>query len=168
MHFYIESNDILPLFNLGKVFIKLNLWHEGFTSLEKALAMIEDIEDFYGDTIEIIKIIFTAKIDKSTWIDRLETLVKLYERYQVVSELATGIAKNIPNLLSEMVSNKAARTWLEVWQEVVGDKPELEIALRWLKTAVEYKDTQGDSKVLLQLPKEERDLFVTLLEKVEE
>lgn len=164
----IESNDILPLFNLGKVFLKLNLWHEGFTSLEKALAMIEDIEDFYGDTIEIIKIIFTAKIDKSTWIDRLETLVKLYERYQVVSELATGIAKNIPNLLSEMVSNKAARTWLEVWQEVVGDKPELEITLRWLKTAVEYKDTQGDSKVLLQLPKEERDLFVTLLEKVEE
>ena len=82
--------------------------------------------------------------------------------------LKKAIAGNIPDLLSEMVSNKAARTWLEVWQEVAGDKPELEIALRWLKTAVEYKETGGDSKVLLQLPREERDLFETLLEKVEE
>ena len=66
-----------------------------------------------------------------------------------------------------MVSNKAARTWLKVWQEVAEDKLELEIALRWLKTAVVYKETKTNSKVLLQLPKEERDLFVTLLEDVE-
>lgn len=82
--------------------------------------------------------------------------------------IGKGIIENIPHVLSEMVSNKAVRTWFEVWQEVAGDKPELEISLRWLKTAVEYKETGGDSKVLLQLPKEERDLFVTLLEKVEE
>jgi len=66
-----------------------------------------------------------------------------------------------------MFSNKAAQTWLQVWQEIAGEKPELEIPLRWLKTAVSYKETKRDRKVLLQLPKEERDLFITLLQDTE-
>ncbi|MEO1692816.1 MAG: hypothetical protein AAFR63_15020 [Cyanobacteria bacterium J06631_6] len=70
---------------------------------------------------------------------------------------------NRKNALNYLRRYETARTWLEVWQEVGADKPELELPLRWLKTAVGYKET-GDRKTLLQLPKEERDLFVTLLE----
>ena len=151
-----------PLFQLKK-------WQAGFESLEHGLSLSKSSNESYEkNSKEIITIIFESKQSKQAWGEHIEVLIKLYDKYQSLSILKKGITENIPNLLSKMVSNKAARTWLEVWQEVAGDQPELEIALRWLKTAVEYKETKGDSKVLLQLPKEERDLFVTLLEDIEE
>jgi len=76
-------------------------------------------------------------------------------------------------LMSEKVSDKAARSWLEVWQNLAGDRPEFLIPLRLLKTAVQYKEKKGDTaaqslrerRVLLQLPIEERKLLQPLLEK---
>ena len=65
--------------------------------------------------------------------------------------------------MPEIVSNKLARSWLETWQDIAGDKPELSIALRLLKTAVEYKETKRDRRVLLQLAKEEREILETLV-----
>jgi hypothetical protein len=66
--------------------------------------------------------------------------------------------------MSEMVSDKAAQTWLEVWRELVGDRPEFQIPLRLLNTAVRYRETKGDKRVLLKLPIEERELLKPLLE----
>ncbi len=54
-----------------------------------------------------------------------------------------GITENIPNLLSEMVSNKAARTWLEVWQEVAGDKPELDNSFALAKNCGGIQGNEG-------------------------
>ncbi len=34
---------------------------------------------------------------------------------------------------------KLARSWLEIWQEIAGDKPELTISLRLLKTKEELE-----------------------------
>ena len=164
----IDNENAFLSFNLGKYLLDTKCWNSGFDSIENALRTLHDEKICIDSTIGIIQIISEIKRNyKSAWKSYLQTLIQLYSRYKVVSTIDKGIIKNIPNLLSEMVSNKAARTWLEVWQEVAGDKPELEIALRWLKTAVEYKETKGDSKVLLQLPKEERDLFITLLEDTE-
>lgn len=85
--------------------------------------------------------------------------------YESKSALSKGIVNNIPNLMSEIVSDKLARAWLEIWQSIAGDKAELSIALRFLKTAVEYKETKGDRRVLLQLAKEEREILEPLVQK---
>ncbi|MEL7408761.1 MAG: tetratricopeptide repeat protein, partial [Cyanobacteria bacterium J06558_2] len=160
----LNPNDDLSYFNRAEPLFKLNLWQEGFGSLEKGLSLIEiSSESYLGDLRAIISIIFEAKQERETWQERINTLVELYDQYQAVAEVGQGITDNIPQLFSDMISDKAAQTWLEVWQEAAETKPELEIALRFLKTAVEYKEKSGDSKVLLQLPKEERDLFITLL-----
>ena len=152
----------------GETLFKLNYWQEGFESLTKSLNLVDRSQTSYvGDLKAIISIIFKAQQDKSTWLNRIKTLVELYDRFQLLSSLSKGITANIPDLLSEMFSNKAAQTWLQVWQEIAGEKPELEIPLRWLKTAVSYKETKRDRKVLLQLPKEERNLFITLLQDTE-
>ncbi|WP_019502169.1 hypothetical protein [Pseudanabaena sp. PCC 6802] len=65
-----------------------------------------------------------------------------------------------------------ARTWLEIWQELVGDRREFQIPLRLLNAAVRYRETKGVSeaptkearRVLLELPVEERNLLQSLLE----
>ena len=114
---------------LGTVFFVVNDWNKGFAALEQGFILCENNKNFYsGDTKAITEIVFRSKLDKNIWKARIKALVELYDKYKVVSELVRGIIENIPNLISEMVSNKAARTWLEVWQEVAGDKSELEIS----------------------------------------
>lgn len=165
----IDTKNFLALMYLGQTLFEINKYNEGFTFIKNALSCSTDIRELYDSyTGEIIEIIFNNKQNKKAWKSIISELVDIHDEFQAIILLAKGIIRSIYDLLSEMVSNKAARTWLEVWQEVAGDKPELEIILRFLKTAVEYKETGRDSKVLLQLPKEERDLFVDLLKDFEE
>jgi hypothetical protein len=66
--------------------------------------------------------------------------------------------------MSEMVSDKAARTWLELWQELTSNYEEqFKIPIRLLDAAVRYKETKGDRRVLLKLPIEERNLLEPLV-----
>lgn len=145
--------------------LKLNNWEEGFKKLDDALNRFANKkeESHIGDTSEYIKIIWDSTRDINVWKSRIKTLVKIYDKHQVISVLSKGIVDHIPKLMSEMVSNKLARTWLEIWQSIVGNKPELSIALRFLKTAVEYKETKGDRRILLQLAKEEREILEPLV-----
>jgi hypothetical protein len=65
--------------------------------------------------------------------------------------------------MSEMVSDKAARTWLELWQELTSNYEKFKIPIRLLDAAVRYKETKGDRRVLLELPIEERNLLEPLV-----
>ena len=72
--------------------------------------------------------------------------------------------QNIPALMSEMVSDKAARTWLELWREPTSNYDEqFKIPIRLLDAAVRYKETKGDRRVLLELAIEERNLLEPLV-----
>ena len=154
------------MFNRIEVLLKLNRWQEGFDALDDTLNRFANTAKAeIGYTTEYIKIIWESTTDIAIWKSRIKTLVETYDKYQVVTALTKGIVDNIPTLMSEMVSNKAARSWLKIWQEIAGDFAGLSIALRFLKTAVEYKETKGDRKVLLQLAKEERELLEELLHK---
>ncbi|KAF3887580.1 MULTISPECIES: hypothetical protein [Nostocales] len=99
------------------------------------------------------------------WKTRIKTLIELYDRYELASVLAQGLVRqrSIQALMSEIVSNKAAQSWLEVWREVVGSRPEFQISLRLLNAAVRYRETKGDRRVLLELPIEERKLLQEVL-----
>ncbi|MEW6497759.1 MAG: hypothetical protein AB1589_35440 [Cyanobacteriota bacterium] len=95
-------------------------------------------------------------------------MIQLYEKHQVTSALGQGLVQSIPSLMSEMVSNKAAQTWLEVWRELTSERPEFRLPLRLLNAAVRYRATKGDRRVLLELPIEERNLLKPLLDISEE
>ena len=165
---YINYDRHYAYFDRIEPILKLNRWQEGFKDLNEALNRFQDSSDSYkGDTKEYIKIIWESTTDIAVWKTRLQTLVETYAKYDLAGELTKGITNHIPTLMSDMVSDKAARSWLEIWQDIAGDKPELSIALRFLKTAVEYKETKGDRKVLLQLAREERELIEELLAKAE-
>ena len=94
----------------------------------------------------------------------LSTLIALYHKYKSISILGKGAVQNIPDLMSDMVSDKAAQSGLEVWQELTSNYPECQIPLRLLNAAVRYKVTKGDKRVLFELPIEERNLLKQILE----
>jgi tetratricopeptide (TPR) repeat protein len=151
-------------FNRIEALLVINRWDEGIAALDDALNRFAHADEpNTGETRVIVRNLFKSTNDPAIWRSRITTLITLYDKHQVISALGQGLVRSIPALMSEMVSDKAARTWLEVWRELVSDRPEFQIPLRLLNTAVRYRQTKGDKRVLLELPIEERKLLKPLL-----
>ncbi|NMG19015.1 tetratricopeptide repeat protein [Brasilonema bromeliae] len=153
-------------FNRAIAILGLNRWEEGIAALDNALERMESTDKASADDTELIlRNLLNSTNDVALWKTRITTLIELYNKHQVAPALAQGLVreKTIGALMSEMVSDKAAQTWLEVWQEVVGNRPEFQIPLRLLNAAIRYRETKGDRRVLLELPIEERKLLQEVL-----
>ncbi len=111
----------------------------------------------------IIRNLFINTHDLAISQTRITSLIAVYEKHKYLSVLGQGIVGNIPLLMSEMVSDKAARTWLELWREPTSNYEQFKIPIRLLNAAVRYKETRGDRRVLLELAIEERNLLEPLV-----
>jgi tetratricopeptide (TPR) repeat protein len=152
-------------FDCVKYFLVLNQWDKGIAALDNALNRFAHADEpNTGDTVTVICNLFNSTKDAALWRSRIKTLIELYDKYQVLSALGQGLVRSIPALRSEMISDKAAQTWLEVWRELTGSIAEFQIPLRLVNTAVRSRETKGDTRVLLELPIEERNLLKTLLD----
>ncbi|MEG4984459.1 tetratricopeptide repeat protein [Microcoleus sp. BR0-C5] len=153
----------LYAFNRAIPILGLNRWDEGIAALDDAFQSVEaDDESEAHDAKLIIKNLFSNN-DIAIWKPRITSLIAVYKKHDVISILGQGIVRNIPALMSEMVSDKAARTWLELWQELTSNYEEFQIPIRLLNAAVRYKETKGDRRVLLELAIEERNLLERLV-----
>jgi tetratricopeptide (TPR) repeat protein len=161
----LNNKDTSIFFNRTIALLGLNRWDEAIVSLKNALDLLTDDKKTASEDIELITSnlfnyhIHNQKVGKN----RIKTILKIFNDYKLSSALSQGIVKNIPDLMSEMVSDKAAQIWLETWQELTNNRSEFQIPLRFLNTAVRYKQTKGDRRVLLKLPMEERNLLEPLL-----
>ncbi|TAF96347.1 MAG: hypothetical protein EAZ39_29845, partial [Oscillatoriales cyanobacterium] len=141
----------------------LNRWDEGIVALDNAFQRIESEDEAIPEDAElIISNLFTTN-DTAISQTRITSLIAVYEKHKYLSVLGQAIVRNIPALMSEMVSDKAARTWLELWQEPTSNYEQFQIPMRLLNAAVRYKETKGDRRVLLELPIEERNLLEPLV-----
>lgn len=135
-----------------------------YVALDDALRSFAHADERYtGDTEAIVRNLFNSTNDAAMWRSRITTLIALYDKHQVVSALGQELVRNIPMLMSEMVSDKAVQIWLEVWRELVSDRPEFQIPLRLLNAAVCYHQ-KGDPRFLLELPIKERELLKQVIE----
>ncbi|MEP0791573.1 MULTISPECIES: tetratricopeptide repeat protein [Cyanophyceae] len=151
-------------FSRAELLLPLNRWDEGIAALGDALNRFAHADEpDTGDTKAIIRNFFNSTHDAAIWRSRITTLVELYKKHEVLPPLGKGLVESIPAFMSEMVSDKAARTWLEVWRELTSDCKEFQIPLRLLNAAVRYRETKGDPRVLLELPIEERNLLKQVL-----
>ncbi|WP_293349508.1 MULTISPECIES: tetratricopeptide repeat protein [unclassified Microcoleus] len=157
------DQDSPVFFNRAIAILRLNRWDEGITALDDAFQRIESEDEASPDDPElIIRNLFANTHDPISQ-TRITSLIAVYEKHKYLSILGQGIVRNIPALMSEMVSDKAARTWLELWQETTSNYEQFQIPMRLLNAAVRYKQTKGDRRVLLELPIEERNLLEPLV-----
>jgi tetratricopeptide (TPR) repeat protein len=151
-------------FDRAIAILGLNRWNEGIAALDDAFQRLEpDNEADAEDTNLIISNLFASTQDAAIWKNCIASLIAVYENYKYSSVLGQGIVRSIPALMSEMVSDKAARTWLELWQEPTSKYEEFQIPIRLLEAAVRYKETKADRRVLLELAIEERNLLEPLV-----
>jgi tetratricopeptide (TPR) repeat protein/DNA-binding transcriptional ArsR family regulator len=156
--------DWYAFFNRAESLLALNQWDEGITALDDAIYRFTQADMTEIDNTEaIVGNLFTNTSDIAICKTRIKTLIELYNKHNIISILGQGIVRNIPALMSEMVSDKAARTWLELWQEPTSNYEQFQIPMRLLNAAVRYKETKGDRRVLLELPIEERNLLEPLV-----
>jgi tetratricopeptide (TPR) repeat protein len=89
----------------------------------------------------------------------IEHLVDRIEKHSKLIELAAILIRAVAVFSPEIVSLTKATVWRDAWAEVVGDKPEFEIPLRLLNTALHYKQTPNNPRIFLELPIEERKIL---------
>ena len=159
------GNEGAPVFfNRAIAILGLNRWDEGIAALDDAFQRFEPGDEAEADDAKlIINNLFANTHDKAISQTRITSLIAVYKKYEYLSVLGQGIVRNIPVLMSEMVSDKAARTWLELWREPTSNYEEFKIPIRLLDAAVRYKETKGDRRVLLELAIEERNLLEPLV-----
>jgi tetratricopeptide (TPR) repeat protein len=151
-------------FNRAIAILGLNRWDEGIAALDDAFQRLEPDNEAEAEDAELITSnLFANTHDAAIWKNRITSLIAVYKKYEYLSVLGQGIVRNIPVLMSEMVSDKAARTWLELWQELTSNYEQFKIPIRLLNAAVRYKETKGDRRVLLKLAIEERNLLEPLV-----
>ncbi|MEG4353440.1 hypothetical protein QUA70_25230 [Microcoleus sp. LAD1_D5] len=113
--------------------------------------------------IETIDELFATN-NPEIWKTYLPLFIDLYVQKSAITALGVVLTRdNIPALMSEMVSDKAARTWVELWQESTIQYKEFEIPMSLLNAAVRYKETKGDRRALMVLPQELRGLLQPLV-----
>ena len=156
--------DWYAFFNRAESLLALNQWDEGFIALDDAIYRFtqEDMTEI-DNTEVIVRNLFNNTSDIAICKTRIKTLIELYNKHNVIPILWQGLLGTIPALMSEMVSDKTARTWLELWQEPTSNYEQFQIPIRLLNAAVRYKETKGDRRVLLELPIEERNLLEPLV-----
>ncbi|MBD2776766.1 tetratricopeptide repeat protein [Iningainema tapete] len=170
----LDPDDAAAWKNQGWMLGKLERYEEALSSYNQVIELDPDDGTTWRNpdwvlgklprrTESIVYNLFKSTQDQAMWNSRIKTLIELYDKHQVSSALAQGLVPSIPTLMSEIVSDKVARTWLEIWQEIVDDRPEFQIPLRLLNAAVRYRETKGDQRVLLELPIEERKLLQEVL-----
>ncbi|MEA5522808.1 tetratricopeptide repeat protein [Limnoraphis robusta CCNP1315] len=159
----LSSNHSDALFRKAELLVIMNRWTEGFEILDLALNTLEDLSEPENiATGIIVKNLFKSTNDLTVWRTRIQTLIDIYDKHKASSILGQEIVLSIESM-TDMVGEKAAQAWLEIWKEIVGDSIDFQIPLRLLEAAVRYRKTKGDPRVLLRLPIEERKLLMPLL-----
>jgi tetratricopeptide (TPR) repeat protein len=147
----------------GYVLNNLKRYEEALVSYDKALELDANDQWAWANRGDVLSNLFANTHDSAIWKNRITSLIAVYEKHEYLSILGNEIVRNIPALMSEMVSDKAARTWLELWQELTRNYEQFQIPIRLLNAAVRYKETKGDRRVLLELAIEERNLLEPLV-----
>jgi tetratricopeptide (TPR) repeat protein len=173
----INPKDGLAWHFRGIALTKLGRYKEAITSWNRCLEINpeDDMAWHNRGLVEAeleIPSLFKNIQNEKVYRIQIQILLKRFEERKITNLLGSALVRKIPNLMPEMISNKAALTWLEAWQELTEDKTEFEIPLRLLNAAVRCKVIKSTSKnpakdarrILLELPIEERNLLEPLLE----
>lgn len=112
----------------------------------------------FPDALESVeRAMSLGHLDEATFAVRTISLLMLGR----TDEAKMAMEKMTP-VFAEDITDAGAEAWLAVWEKAGRDRPEMDVALRLLRAAVEWKRTR-DRGALLRLASEEREVLETLL-----
>lgn len=159
--FHLLSNRAVVMMTLGR-------WEEGAAELEKSLAFLaqEGGRDPGGEVAMVHNLLIRTQ-DESTWRKHAAVWIKLFARYGLLAALGQALVRSIRTLAISWISGETAKAWCRMWRELSEGHKEMDLPLRLLDAAVEYR-AKPDERILLRLPAEERTLIEPMLKNVRE
>ncbi len=161
----LDPNNTVAWFNRAEALVKLDRWQEGLTQLEDGLTRFShDHKQQYSENVKLILQHLFNHVNSTTWPSRIADLLSLYAQRDLLPDLGQSLVQSIPALFEPNANAQAAQSWFDTWQQAIGDRAELTVALRLLKTAVRFRQN-NDPRALLDLPIEEREILEQVLSK---
>jgi tetratricopeptide (TPR) repeat protein len=118
----------------------------------------EDISGLIQEFIEELIPRFTQPPIQQTL---LIPLLAIYQEADVITELGAALVNTLNLIVAPAISDHTAAQWLTLWQtSSLGHQPAMELPLRLMATAIEYKkDPSKRQRLWLNLPSEERPIL---------
>jgi hypothetical protein len=91
----------------------------------------------------------------------LVPLLAIYQEASVITELGAALVNTLHLIVAPNLSDHTAAQWLALWEtSSLGQEPAMELPLRLMATAIEYKkDPSKRDRLWLNLPSEERPIL---------
>jgi tetratricopeptide (TPR) repeat protein len=135
-------------------------WQQAFNYISdpKVPRYQEDIAGLIQEFIEELIPRFTQPLIQQTL---LIPLLTIYQQANVITELGAALVNTLHLIVAPTFSDHTANQWLALWRtSSLGHAPNLELPLRLMSTAIEYKKDPSKRQCLwLNLPSEERPLL---------
>lgn len=154
----LDPNMTIAWFNRAEAQLASGYWSKFMRDLKKGFALPPTKDRWFGSTGEYCRLLLQSEDFQK----KILSLISLYVNNDALGRLGQGLTKSIPAVLEDRVSQSGAEEWLAAWEAARGEGAELEIPLRLLAAAVEWKKTQS-VRALLALPIEERRILESLL-----
>jgi tetratricopeptide (TPR) repeat protein len=146
----------LTLFCMMNYSKALTTWQETFNIIHNATDRPYDVSNLIQELIEELIPKFTQPAVKTM----LTELVQIYIQTSVLTELGTALVRTLKQILAPDISDYTAQKWLEMWQELLGNKPEMQLPFRLMNTAILYKQhPDRKERLWLGLASEERGIL---------
>jgi tetratricopeptide (TPR) repeat protein/DNA-binding transcriptional ArsR family regulator len=162
----ISPNKYDALHNKGLVQFVASDYQSAIVTWRRAFKYIKDPKvPRYYDVSELIQEFIEELIPRFTQLSIQETLLipllEIYREANVITELGAALVNTLHLIVAPSISDHTAAQWLELWRtSSLGNEPAMELPLRLMNTAIEYKkDPSKRQRLWLNLPSEERPIL---------
>jgi tetratricopeptide (TPR) repeat protein len=153
--------------NKGLVEFVISDYAAALTTWQQAFRYISDpaVPRYYEDISGLIQEFIEELIPRFTQPAIQETLLvpllAIYQEAKVITELGAALVNTLHLIVAPNLSDHTAAQWLALWQtSSLGQEPTMELPLRLMATAIEYKkDPSKRQHLWLNLPSEERPIL---------
>jgi tetratricopeptide (TPR) repeat protein len=154
--YYSWHDKGIVLFSISNYSAALTTWQQTFNIIQQSTYRSYDVSELIQELIETLISKFTQPAVKTM----LTELVQIYIQTSVLTELGTALVRTLKQILTPDISDYTAQKWLEMWQELLGDKPEMQLPFRLMNTAILYKQhPERKERLWLGLASEERGIL---------
>ncbi|MCW3097020.1 MAG: repeat-containing protein [Chthonomonadaceae bacterium] len=158
----IDPTDVHRWFHHAEAQLAIGNWEECVHSIERGFALVPKKDSTIGNAPEFCRLMLRYE----DVLEKIKQLTRLYTKNDALDLLGQGLIESIPSVLERRISQSVAEEWQAAWKGVQDAGTELDIPLRILTAAIEWKKTRN-VRALLTLPIEERRILESLLPKTE-
>jgi tetratricopeptide (TPR) repeat protein/DNA-binding transcriptional ArsR family regulator len=165
----IDRDRYVSLNNKGIILFMMNNYSSAITIWKQTFNLIQESVDRSSYTVDkLIQRFIKELIPKFTQPAVKTMLIELVQTYiqtSVLTELGTALVRTLKQILAPDISDYTAQQWLALWQELLGERPEMQLPFRLMRTAILYKQyPERKERLWLGLASEERSILDEALE----